>query len=163
MRSAWICTRNDVLGNCAVLLAALGVFGTCVGLPDALVAGIMASLALQGAATVLRAAWGELRDARIRPSLGPHRRSCSVRHLIARVVHMTLHEKPPATTHWSVRKLAKVVGLSPSSVQRPLMKEVSGRDHDPRNERGRARKQQKVDDEPGHDTLPIHSPLSGGG
>ena len=28
MRSAWICTRNDVLGNLAVLLAALGVLGT---------------------------------------------------------------------------------------------------------------------------------------
>ncbi len=37
---------------------------------------------------------------------------------IERVVHMTLHEKPPAGTHWSVRKLAKAVGLSPSSVQR---------------------------------------------
>ena len=31
MRSAWICTRNDVLGNLAVLLAALGVFGTGTG------------------------------------------------------------------------------------------------------------------------------------
>jgi transposase len=38
--------------------------------------------------------------------------------VIKRVVDMTLHEKPPASTHWSVRKLAKVVGLSPSSVQR---------------------------------------------
>lgn len=38
--------------------------------------------------------------------------------MIERVVHMTLHEKPPAGTHWSVRKLAKTVGLSPSSVQR---------------------------------------------
>ena len=28
MRSAWICTRNDVVGNLAVLLAAAGVFGT---------------------------------------------------------------------------------------------------------------------------------------
>ncbi len=37
---------------------------------------------------------------------------------IARVVHLTLHEKPPAGTHWSVRSLAKVVALSPSSVQR---------------------------------------------
>ena len=37
---------------------------------------------------------------------------------IERVVHMTLHEKPPAATRWSVRKLAKVVGLSPASVQR---------------------------------------------
>ena len=34
MRSAWICTRNDVLGNLAVLLAALGVFGTGTGWPD---------------------------------------------------------------------------------------------------------------------------------
>src|ERR671936_760993 len=48
MRSAWICTRNDVLGNLAVLLAAVGVFGTGTGWPDALVAAIMASLALQG-------------------------------------------------------------------------------------------------------------------
>lgn len=37
---------------------------------------------------------------------------------IKRVVDMTLYQKPPASTHWSVRKLAKVVGLSPSSVQR---------------------------------------------
>ena len=42
MRSAWICTRNDVLGNLAVLLAALGVFGTGTGWPDVLVAVIMA-------------------------------------------------------------------------------------------------------------------------
>lgn len=38
--------------------------------------------------------------------------------VIERVVDMTLHEKPASGTHWSVRKLAKVVGLSPSSVQR---------------------------------------------
>lgn len=37
---------------------------------------------------------------------------------IERVVNMTLREKPPAGTHWSTRKLAKVVGLSASSVQR---------------------------------------------
>jgi Co/Zn/Cd efflux system component len=64
MRSAWICTRNDVLGNLAVLLAALGVFGTGTGWPDLIVAGIMAGLALQGAAVVVRQAWGELRHAR---------------------------------------------------------------------------------------------------
>ena len=45
MRSAWICTRNDVLGNLAVLLAALGVFGTGTGWPDVIVAAIMAALA----------------------------------------------------------------------------------------------------------------------
>src|SRR5438445_1698933 len=62
MRSAWICTRNDVLGNLAVLLAALGVFGTGTGWPDVLVAAIMASLALQGATTVIRQSLHELRD-----------------------------------------------------------------------------------------------------
>lgn len=64
MRSAWICTRNDVLGNVAVLLAAVGVFGTGTGWPDILVATIMAGLALQGAATVLPHAIGELRSVR---------------------------------------------------------------------------------------------------
>ena len=62
MRSAWICTRNDVLGNLAVLLAALGVFGTGTGWPDLVVAATMATLALQGASTVLRQSLGELRQ-----------------------------------------------------------------------------------------------------
>jgi Co/Zn/Cd efflux system component len=60
MRSAWICTRNDVLGNLAVLFAALGVFGTGTGWPDVLVAVIMASLALQGAWVVLTQSRAEL-------------------------------------------------------------------------------------------------------
>jgi Co/Zn/Cd efflux system component len=62
MRSAWICTRNDVLGNLAVLLAAAGVFGTGTGWPDVIVAAIMAGLAMQGAATVIRKSLGELRQ-----------------------------------------------------------------------------------------------------
>ena len=62
MRSAWICTRNDVLGNLAVLLAALGVFGTGAGWPDITVATIMATLALQGAAVVIRQSLAELRQ-----------------------------------------------------------------------------------------------------
>jgi Co/Zn/Cd efflux system component len=62
MRSAWICSRNDVLGNAAVLLAALGVFGTGAGWPDLIVATIMAALALQGAVTVIRQSVGELRQ-----------------------------------------------------------------------------------------------------
>jgi Co/Zn/Cd efflux system component len=60
MRSAWICTRNDVLGNLAVLLAALGVLGTGTGWPDVIVATIMAGLAIQGAVIVIRQAVGEL-------------------------------------------------------------------------------------------------------
>ena len=62
MRSAWICTRNDVLGNVAVLLAALGVFGTGTGWPDVTVGSIMAALALQGAWLVVRRASIELRQ-----------------------------------------------------------------------------------------------------
>src|SRR2546422_6345085 len=63
MRSAWICTRNDVLGNLAVLLAALGVFGTGTGWPDIAVAATIAILAFQGASTVLWQSLGELREA----------------------------------------------------------------------------------------------------
>lgn len=61
MRSVWICTRNDALGNVAVMLAALGVFGTGTAWPDLLVACIMAVLALSGAGTVLRHARSEMR------------------------------------------------------------------------------------------------------
>ncbi|MEZ2142080.1 cation transporter [Bradyrhizobium sp. DN5] len=61
MRSAWICTRNDVLGNIAVLSAALGVFGTGTGWPDIIVAAIMAGLALQGAVVVVRHSRMELK------------------------------------------------------------------------------------------------------
>src|SRR5467141_1021226 len=38
--------------------------------------------------------------------------------VIEKVVHMTLHEKPPAATHWSARRLAKAAGISHTSVQR---------------------------------------------
>ena len=61
MRSVWICTRNDAVGNVAVMLAALGVFGTGSAWPDLLVAGVMGVLALTGAWTVLREARAELR------------------------------------------------------------------------------------------------------
>ncbi|QKE61993.1 cation transporter [Aquipseudomonas campi] len=63
MRSVWLCTRNDALGNLAVLLAALGVFGTGSAWPDLLVAVIMASLAISAAIQVLRQARGELAEA----------------------------------------------------------------------------------------------------
>jgi Co/Zn/Cd efflux system component len=62
MQSAWICTRNDVLGNVAVLAAATGVFGTGAGWPDLIVAAIMAVLALQGAWLVVKRAQGELQS-----------------------------------------------------------------------------------------------------
>ncbi|PZO65817.1 MAG: cation transporter [Paracoccus denitrificans] len=68
MRSVWICSRNDVVANVAVLLAALGVFGTGTGWPDFIVATLMAILALQGATTILRDATREWRSAtRLQP------------------------------------------------------------------------------------------------
>ncbi len=68
MRSVWLCSRNDVIANMAVLAAALGVFGTGTGWPDIIVAAVMAALAIQGAAVVIRQALAELReDARIDP------------------------------------------------------------------------------------------------
>lgn len=60
MRSVWICSRNDALGNIAVMLAALGVFGTGSAWPDLLVAGVMGVLALTGAWTVIQQAGSEL-------------------------------------------------------------------------------------------------------
>jgi Co/Zn/Cd efflux system component len=60
MRSVWLCTRNDAIGNVAVMAAALGVFGTQTAWPDIAVAAIMASLALAAAFLVIRDAMGEL-------------------------------------------------------------------------------------------------------
>ena len=60
MRSVWLCSRNDAIGNLAVMLAALGVFGTGSAWPDLTVASLMAALALHGGWQVLRQARGEL-------------------------------------------------------------------------------------------------------
>lgn len=63
MRSVWLCTRNDAIGNVAVMLAALGVFGTGTGWSDIIVAGIMGVLGLTAASTVIKQAHGELKAA----------------------------------------------------------------------------------------------------
>ena len=63
MRSVWLCSRNDAIGNLAVMGAALGVFGTGHAWPDLVVALIMAGLALTASWAVLRLAAGEMRAA----------------------------------------------------------------------------------------------------
>ncbi len=63
MRSVWLCTRNDAIGNIAVLAAALGVFRTGSRLPDLLVAAVMASLAIASGVSTLSLAREELRAA----------------------------------------------------------------------------------------------------
>jgi len=66
MRSVWLCTRNDAIGNVAVMLAALGVYQAGSGLPDLLVASVMGVLGLTAAYSVIGQARRELRaDAQV--------------------------------------------------------------------------------------------------
>lgn len=60
LRSVWLCSRNDAIGNVAVGIAALGVFGTGTAWPDLMVASVMATLALTASVSVLRQARDEI-------------------------------------------------------------------------------------------------------
>lgn len=64
MRSVWICSRNDAIGNFAVIVAALGVFRTGSAWPDLIVAGVMALLAITGGVQIVLHAREELRSER---------------------------------------------------------------------------------------------------
>lgn len=61
VRSVWLCSRNDAIGNAAVMLAALGVWGTATKWPDLIVAAIMAGLFLWSSVQILRQSIRELR------------------------------------------------------------------------------------------------------
>jgi Co/Zn/Cd efflux system component len=61
VRSVWLCSRNDAIGNVAVMIAALGVWGTSTRWPDLAVAGIMACIFLYSSFQILRQAWLEYR------------------------------------------------------------------------------------------------------
>ena len=61
MRSVWLCSRNDAIGNVAVMLAAGGVFSLGAAWPDLVVALVMAGLALSSSVLILRQAARELR------------------------------------------------------------------------------------------------------
>lgn len=60
LRSVWLCSRNDAIGNVAVGAAALGVLGTGSAWPDLIVASVMATLALTASVSVIRQARGEI-------------------------------------------------------------------------------------------------------
>ena len=64
IRSVWLCSRNDAIGNVAVVFAATGVFATGTGWPDVAVAVVMAAFALTACHHVLKQAIGELRVSR---------------------------------------------------------------------------------------------------
>jgi Co/Zn/Cd efflux system component len=59
-QSIWLCSRNDAIGNVAVMLAAAGVFASASRWPDLLVAAIIAALNISAAVHVIQLAWSEL-------------------------------------------------------------------------------------------------------
>ncbi len=64
VRSVWLCSRNDAIGNVAVMLAAVGVWGSGTGWPDLIVAALMAGLFLSSSTQIIRRALAERREAR---------------------------------------------------------------------------------------------------
>lgn len=71
VRSVWLCSRNDAIGNVFVMIAALGVWGTATGWPDLIVAGIMASLFLWSSVQILSQGWSEWRQDKNTPEKTP--------------------------------------------------------------------------------------------
>lgn len=70
VRSVWLCSRNDAIGNAVVMLAAVGVWGTATAWPDLIVAAMMAGLFLSSSVQILRQAWSEHRQGQ-RPQAVP--------------------------------------------------------------------------------------------
>jgi Co/Zn/Cd efflux system component len=68
VRSVWLCSRNDAIGNVAVMIAALAVWGTATKWPDLLVAAIMAGLFLTSSIQILRQSFREMREGRVVPA-----------------------------------------------------------------------------------------------
>ena len=78
MRSVWLCSRNDAIGNVAVMIAALGVFGTGTAWPDLVVAAIMGTLAITAGVSVVRHARSDIAEAgasAVEPTVASHRPS----------------------------------------------------------------------------------------
>jgi Co/Zn/Cd efflux system component len=61
VRSVWLCSRNDAIGNVIVVFAALGVWGTATAWPDLAVATLMAAIFLTSSVQIIRQAWAEYR------------------------------------------------------------------------------------------------------
>lgn len=71
VRSVWLCSRNDAIGNVIVMVAALGVWGTATAWPDLLVAAIMAGIFLTSSVQILRQAWREYREGHVHQHVAP--------------------------------------------------------------------------------------------
>ena len=62
VQSVWLCSRNDAIGNVAVMIASFAVFLTASAWPDLIVAIIMAGLFLRSAQLILVQGWREYRS-----------------------------------------------------------------------------------------------------
>ena len=71
VRSVWLCSRNDAIGNVVVMVAALGVWGTATAWPDLIVAAVMAGIFLTSSVQILRQAWAEHREGTVATSHAP--------------------------------------------------------------------------------------------
>jgi Co/Zn/Cd efflux system component len=72
VRSVWLCSRNDAIGNIAVMVASFAVFLTASAWPDLIVAMIMAGLFLRSAQLILVQAWQEFRSGEDMGALESH-------------------------------------------------------------------------------------------
>ncbi len=62
VRSVWLCSRNDAIGNVAVILAGAGVFMTKTSWPDLIAAFLVAGLFMHSSVEIIRQALAEMRD-----------------------------------------------------------------------------------------------------
>jgi Co/Zn/Cd efflux system component len=65
VRSVWLCSRNDAIGNVAVMIAAIAVWATATKWPDLIVAAAMAGLFLTSSVKILKQALAELRSGNV--------------------------------------------------------------------------------------------------
>jgi len=72
VRSVWMCSRNDAIGNVVVMGAALGVWGTASAWPDLIVAAAMAGLFLYSSTQILNQAWQEYRSGEVAAAAPTH-------------------------------------------------------------------------------------------
>ncbi len=72
VRSVWLCSRNDAIGNVAVMIASVAVWLTATAWPDLVVAIFMAGLFLRSAQLILVQSWQELRSGKDTGALDSH-------------------------------------------------------------------------------------------
>ena len=65
VRSVWLCSRNDAIGNVAVMAAAIAVWATATKWPDLIVAALMAGLFLYSSLRILQQSFQEMRERRL--------------------------------------------------------------------------------------------------